>query len=237
MDKIFRVEATISKNCPAKYALKNKYLTTWEKEMRQAIEKQVDEEIQKKKDIEKAQREKVQRPRIIVEDPFGNQDIKYRRKRINEIEEAYRKNHTLKILTKCGLDIDEFKKTWMGTCSRSDMLLGCIQDKIDGFDYDDKGARIPNNKKMDVENMTVAYINDVLKISDGNNNHEFRVDEHELIYVNDENVFASSLNPIPTKEEEYEELRRLHEDMEADRIRNDRAAQKSLEFASKFWVK
>lgn len=223
---------TIRMNCPAKYAEKNKYLTTWEKKMRKAIEKQVDEEIQKKKDVEK-----IGHARIIVEHPFGNPDIKYRMERINEIEKVYRKNHTLKILTKCGLDIDEFKKTWMGTCSRSDMLLGCIQDKIDGFDYDSEGARIPNNKNMDVKNMTVTYENDILTISDGNNTYEFKVDEHELIYVNDENVFASSLNPIPTKEEEYEELHRLHEDMEADRIRNERATQKSLEYASKFWVK
>ncbi len=221
---------TISKNCPGKYIGDNRYLTSWEKEMIKYINEQIDEETIKQ------ERFSIPRRTVIVV-PLVLLDKNYRKKRIDEIEEAYRKNYTLNILAKCGLNIDEFNKTWMGTCSRSDMLLGCVQDKIDGFDYDDEGARIPNHKKMKRNNMIVTYENDVLRITDGNNTYEFKVDEHELIYVNDENVFASSLNPIPTKEEEYEELRRLHEDMEADKIRNDRATQKSLDFAKTFWVK
>ncbi len=224
------MEFTISKNCPGKYIGDNRYLTSWEKEMIKYINEQIDEETIKQ------ERFSIPRRTVIVV-PLVLLDKNYRKKRIDEIEEAYRKNYTLNILAKCGLNIDEFNKTWMGTCSRSDMLLGCVQDKIDGFDYDDEGARIPNHKKMKRNNMIVTYENDVLRITDGNNTYEFKVDEHELIYVNDENVFASSLNPIPTKEEEYEELRRLHEDMEADRIRNDRAMQKSLDFARTFWVK
>jgi hypothetical protein len=225
-----KMEFTISKNCPGKYIGDNRYLTSWEKEMIKYINEQIDEETIKQ------ERFSIPRRTVIVV-PLVLLDKNYRKKRIDEIEEAYRKNYTLNILAKCGLNIDEFNKTWMGTCSRSDMLLGCVQDKIDGFDYDDEGARIPNHKKMKRNNMIVTYENDVLRITDGNNTYEFKVDEHELIYVNDENVFASSLNPIPTKEEEYEELRRLHEDMEADRIRNDRAMQKSLDFARTFWVK
>ncbi len=224
------MEFTISKNCPGKYIGDNRYLTSWEKEMIKYINEQIDEETIKQ------ERFSIPRRTVIVV-PLVLLDKNYRKKRIDEIEEAYRKNYTLNILAKCGLNIDEFNKTWMGTCSRSDMLLGCVQDKIDGFDYDDEGARIPNHKKMKRNNMIVTYENDVLRITDGNNTYEFKVDEHELIYVNDENVFASSLNPIPTKEEEYEELRRLHEDMEADKIRNDRATQKSLDFAKTFWVK
>ena len=233
MEEIFRVEATISLNSPAKYAKENRYLTSWEKRMRKAIEKQVEEEIQKKKEEEKAKHPRGWGICVIYSDPYAV----YRKKRIDEIEKIYRENHTLKILAKCGLDINEFKKTWMGTCSRNDMLLGCVQDKIDGFDYDDEGARIPNNKNMNIKNMTISYEGDVLKISDGNNTYKFKVDEHQLIYVNGENVFESSLNPIKTSEEERQALEDFHRDMQADRLNHDRAMQKSLEAASKFWVK
>ena len=232
MDELFCVKATFSINCPAKYSEDNKYLTSWEKRMIKAIKEQVEEEIQKQKDEEK----RLYPNRgvdVIYCDPY----YKYREERTNEIEKAYRINRTLKILAKCGLDIEEFKKTWMCSCDRSDMLLGCVQDKIDGFDYDQEGARIPNNKKMNVKNMTVIYEDDALKISDGNYTNEFKVDEHQLIYVNGENVFESSLNPIKTRDEQRQELEDFHNNMEADRLNREYAEQKSLEFASKFWVK
>ncbi len=213
-------------DCPEKYVGENRYITTWEKEMMKAIDKQIDEELKRHKEDEKKGVVKV----LIIDDY-------YRENKTPIYEAIYRRNRILNILANHGLNVEEFLKTKMGSSSRTNMLLDCVQDKIDGFDYDDEGARIPNHKKMKRNNMIVTYENDVLRITDGNNTYEFKVDEHELIYVNNENVFASSLNPIPTKEEEYEELRRLHEDMEADRIRNDRAMQKSLDFARTFWVK
>ena len=228
---------TICKNCPAKYIGGNRYLTSWEKKMRKAIVKEVDEEIQKKKDAQNAPSDNPRRRRVIVLDIDLLDEKKFRDKRISQIEKAYRKKHTLDILEKCGLDIEEFNKTKMANCYRTDMLLGCIQDKIDGFDYDEKGTRIPNNKKMDVNNMRVLYEDDVLRIDDGTYTNEFKFDEHEFIYVNGENVFKSSLNPIITPEDEKRMLQDLHDNMEADRLNHERKMKKSLEYAKKFWVK
>ena len=112
----------------------------------------------------------------------------------------------------------------------------CVQDKIDGFDYyDSEGERIPNHKKMDANNMTVEYQDGILRISDGTTTNEFMVDEHQLIYVNGEEVFE--LSKIPTNEEYRRMEEDFHESMQADRLRSDRAAQKSIEAAKTFWVK
>ena len=227
---------TIRMNCPAKYIGKNRYLTTWEKKMKKAIEKQVDEEIQSKKD-EQNRLDNIKR-RLVISYDRDLLDVKgYREKRISQIEKAYRRKYTLDILEKCGLNIYEFLQTKMGKCHRINMLLGCVQDKIDGFDYDEKGARIPNNRKMDIDKMKVLYEDEVLRIDDGVYPSEFKFDTHEFIYVNGENVFESSLNPIITPAEEKRMLKNLRDNMRADRLSHEKKMQKSLEAASKFWVK
>ena len=83
--------------------------------------------------------------------------------------------------------------------------------------------------------MTVSYEGDVLKISDGNTTYDFKFDEHELIYVNGEQVFT--LTEISTPEEIQRDLQAFHYNLEAARRDSDYAMQKSLEDASKFWVK
>ena len=154
---------------------------------------------------------------------------------MEKYEEIYRREHTLRILKKCGFNTEEFLKTNMGTRQRFNMLLGCVQDKIDGFDYDEHKERIPNNKKMDVKKMTVSYEKDVLKISDGNYTNEFKFDEHELIYINGEKVF--DLSEISTPEEIQRDLETLHNNLEAARLEREYAMQKSLEDAGRFWFK
>ena len=209
----------------------NRYLTTWEKRMRKALEQKVEEDYM----------EYMEEFKPVSGKPFKLDCSLVDRKkywcedRMEKYEEIYRREHTLRILKKCGFNTDEFLKTNMGTRQRLDMLLACVQDKIDGFDYDEYEDRVPNNKKMDVKNMTVSYEGDVLKISDGNTTYDFKIDEHELIYVNGEQVFT--LTEISTPEEIQRDLQAFHNNLEAARRDSDYAMQKSLEDASKFWVK
>lgn len=224
---------TISKDCPAKYLDKNRYITSWEKKMIKFINEQIDEELN---ELKKEQEPFVNgRRRRVIVTPVALLDPKgYREKRIDELETIFRDAYTLKLLEKCGLDIDKYKETWIGSCNRKDMVLGCVQDKIDGFDYDDEECRIPNNKKMDFENISISFSDNMIIISDVDNTYEFSIDEHQIIYLNGEQVFK--LHKLPTKEDERRMLEDLHENMKADRLNHDRAMQKSLEYAGKFWV-
>ena len=220
---------TIRRNCPEKYVGENRYLTAWEKRMKKAIELQVDEEIKRKKERQNLQEER--RAHVIVMELVSLDEEGYRKKRISEIERNYRRGRILNILKKAGLNIEEFLKTEMGSCARINMLLDCVQDKIDGFDYDEKGTRIPNNRKMDVKQIRAEYEEGILRIDDGTYINEFKFDEHMLIYVNGENVFKSSLISIPTNEEDNKMLQDLFDDLHSDRITHERKMQKSLEYA------
>ena len=204
----------------------NKYLTTWEKRMKKAIDSQIDDEIKEKKE------QQANQTRVKVLDPDLLNLDKFRKKKVVEYEEVYRRNHTLRVLKKCGLDIEEFLKTWMGSCNRTNMLLGCIQDKIDGFDYNANGLRVRNHKKMNINSLKIGYQDDTLVIEDENNKYEFKVDEHQLIYVDGKKVF--DLSEIPTWEENNEDLEEFIEDMREDRLTHERRMQKSLE-AARTW--
>ena len=89
----------------------------------------------------------------------------------------------------------------------SDVLLGCIQDKIDGFDYNSEGERIPNNCPMDEGKLDVEYIyeGDILRISDGDHTHEFTVDKNQLVYV--DGAVAFDMRSARIKDEYYSEVR------------------------------
>ena len=211
----------------SKYQGDNRYLTNWEKQMKKDIEKIVEGEINTLAEIEKA-------------DPWAvkcfSTDARvceiYRNRMKSEYEVEYRDNYTLKLLKQCGLDTDAFLKTWMGICSRSSILLGCIQDKIDGFYYNDYGERISNNHPLDLNNVIILYENGVLTIKDDEVSYDFYVDEHQIVYVNGENVLC--LAPIPTNEDENRMIRDLMENMRADRLNHERVMRKSLEYA-KTW--
>ena len=231
------MEGRISRNWPSKYVGENRYITAWEKRMIKAIEKKVDEEIAEKEAKRKASLYRG-RSRVVVMEIESYTQLKaqeYRNAEIARYEAIYRKQRTLNILMKCGLNLEEFAKTWMGSCHRSEMLLGCVQDKIDGFDYDEDGARVPNGRRMNVKTMTVEYKNGVLRITDGVYTSEFRVDEHQLIFVNGEQPFK--LTQVPTEEENFQMVSDLIEDMISDRISHDRKMEKSILAAQSFWVK
>ena len=128
-----------------------------------------------------------------------------------------------------------FEKTWMCVCARSSILLGCIQDKLDGFYYDDNGKRIQSGHVMNLSEVQISYKDGVLTISDGSVSHEFYVDEHQIIYVNGENVL--NLAPVPTKEEENQMIRDLMKDMESDRIQHERKVERTMKFARDYYSK
>lgn len=210
-----------------KYSGDNRYLADWEKEMKKDIDKIVESEIKSFIEQEKAHPKAVK----YYSDSVAVREI-YRSKKSFEYEMEYRDNYTLKLLKQCGLDIKSFEKTWMCICNRSSVLLGCIQDKIDGFYYDENGERVPDNHPMDLNNVTFEYKEGVLTMTDGIVTYYFYVDEHQIVYVNGENVL--DLTPVPTKEDENRMIRDLMDNMRADRLNHERRMQKSLEYA-KTW--
>lgn len=208
-----------------------KYLTEWEIRMKESIDAIVDDEINLIKQVyEEQEKEKIGGRNV-----FGKRPVRCDRafyvetspsKKAQEYETLYRRNYTLAILKRCGLDIEMYKKTWMGLCDRSDLVLRCIQDKIDGFDYDDNEERISNNESMSSSDMTVEFKDGVLTISDGTHTHTFMVDKDQLIYVDGVKVLNLS------KESNSEKLMDLIENMKADRIAVERSDEKHLQYAS-----
>ena len=172
------------------------------------------------------------RPRVICDNFLDASNKK------KEYENKYRINYTLGLLKKCGLDVDEFKNTWI-YCSNPLYVLGCIHDKMDGYDYDEKISRIPNGHAMDLSKTICFCDGDKLVLKDNEVEYVFYVDIHKIIYVNGINELG--LKGVPTKEEyekiERESLESLREDMEADRLQHDRRMQRSMEYAKHFWVK
>ena len=226
----------IRRNCPAKYIGDNRYLTDWEKKMKLAIDRRIDEELALKREKKKAAEAENKRPLVVVlELPEEVQEQKYREEKSALYEKNYRRNWTLKILEKYGLDIAEFKKTWMGSCDRSDMLLGCVQDVIDGFEYEYDGLRTPYyHGPMNRNKMEVGYEGDVLTVSDDHKVNEFWVDEHQLIFLNGEQLFKGIVLPIPTKEEDEQTILDLIDDIAHDRLEHEKRMRRSLEYA-KTW--
>jgi hypothetical protein len=214
-----------------KYMDENRYLTDWEKQMKKDIDDIITSEL--KQLIES---ESIPRPRIvpIYKNNQAACDL-YRSKKQVEYEREYRDNYTLKNLKQCGLDMQSFERTWMCVCARSSVLLGCIQDKLDGFYYDDEGERIQSGHVMNLSEVQTSYKDGILTISDGTVSHEFYVDEHQIIYVNGENVL--NLVPVPTKEEENRMIRDLMNDMEQDKIQHDRKMERAMNFAKNYYSK
>ena len=182
----------------------NRYLTDWERKMRDDIKVIVSNELQALIDQE------IDNHKSYYKDNPAACELFESRKQ-EEYERDYRDNYTLSLLRKCGLDTNEFEKTWMGICSRSNLVLSAIQDKIDGFYYDEYGNRISNNHKMDINNIDVWYENGLLTIKDDKVLYQFYVDENQIIFVNGENIF--NLAPIPTKKKEKQMIKSLMNNM------------------------
>ncbi len=212
-----------------KYQDENRYLTEWEKQMKKDIDSIITSELKQLIEEESKPRQRI--APIYKNNPAACE--LYRSKKQEEYEREYRDNYTLKNLKQCGLDIQAFEKTWMCVCARSSILLGCIQDKLDGFYYDEQGQRIQSGHPMKLEEVQISYKDGILTICDESVSHEFYVDEHQIIYVNGENVL--NLVPVPTKEEENQMIRDLMKDMEMDRIQHERRMERSMKFAKEFY--
>ena len=228
----------IRRNCPGKYCEPNKYLTKWEKKMKKEIHYRIEREIKTKRDKEK-EAMKGRRPIVIVTD-FRKEyeDNKYREEKSESYEREYRVKYTLDILEKTGFDVEGFKKTWMATCNRAFMLIGCIQDIIDGFEYDEDGCRIPSKHgPIDINNLRCDYEKGTLTLTDGNLIYDIMIDEHQLIYINGVNVFKKDLNPVITSAEERKMIKELMDNMRSSRLAHERAMEKSLEYAKTWNVK
>jgi hypothetical protein len=210
---------------PKKEYEDNRYITDWEKMMKSSIDQIVDGEEASKREVETQVSEI---PRIIH---CNFLEINNRKK---EYEEKYRINYTLSLLKRCGLNIDKFKKTRMFKAGGLS-LLSCIQDKIDGFNYDENTNRVPNGHVMNIDETKCVYKEGHLYLMDEAVLYDFRVDSHKIVYVNGENVLNSS-GVLTSKEikEVEDSLQDLHDDMKSDRLRHEKSMQKSLDEASKW---
>ena len=177
---------------PIKYNEED-YLTDWEIAMRNRIDRIIKSELGCMMENEKISGQRVYRNNPIV---WG---VYYEAKN-EEYEQAYRCNLTLSLLRKMGLDIEDFKETWMCTCERAPLVLRMIQDKLDGFGYDENGKRVQIHPAMDTGTTACTYEDGSLVIENGYNNYVFHVDRHQIITVNGENIL--NLEPFPAKEKE-----------------------------------
>ena len=183
----------------------NRYIMDWEIQMKENIDIIIKNELNLLIEQEKI----VKGDKVFTDSP-AKRELYYNSKQ-SEYEREYRDNYTLKILSKCGLDIESFVKTWMGVCERSSVLLSCIQDKIDGFYYNELGERVSNNHPLDINNVNVIYEEGVLTLEDDESHYDFYVDENQIVYVNGENVL--NLVPVPTREEDNKMIRNLMNNM------------------------
>ncbi len=173
----------------------NNYLTDWEIKMKETIDNRINEEVNSHLEKEKKSTKKTYWSNPLTEQL-------YRREKEKEYELVYRYNHTLDLLVNCGIDIETFKESYMYKSHRFYILLRCIQDKIDGYNYDSDGNRISNKHIMDIDNTKCVYERGVLTINDGKVKYEFTMDNQQIIYVNGKNVLK--LQPA-THDEELEE--------------------------------
>ena len=155
--------------------IKNRYLTEWEQDMKRAIDSIITSEYELKK--EAGDNSVIYYNGLPLD--LGKRKVVY--------EQDYRVNRTLGILANLGLNIDEFRKTWMYNRDLT-LLLGCVQDKIDGFDYDEYGLRVPNNQLFDLNNAVSDYDYGYLILKNDEVYYDFFVDEDGKIYVNGDDV-------------------------------------------------
>ena len=183
----------------------NRYIMDWEIQMKENIDIIIKNELNLL-----IEQEKIVKGDKVYTDSQAKRELYYNSKQ-SEYEREYRDNYTLKLLKQCGLDIETFVITWMGVCERSSILLACVQDKIDGFFYNENGERVFNNHPLDINNVKVIYEKGVLTLEDDESHYDFYVDENQIVYVNGENVL--NLVPVPTREEDNKMIRNLMNNM------------------------
>ena len=217
--------------------MENNMMMDWEKEMVKEIASTIKDEIDKEKRIV------ISRPRVIVSDL--SYELK-RKARIKEEEIKYRRKHTLDILQKCGLDLNEFMNSSLYNSPRTDLMLEFIQGKIDGYDLSltskskkngivlNVRERRPNNHPIDINRLFCTFENETLILESDGIRYEYSKDEHSLIYLNGKVIITDC--GVMTKEEEYESLRDFMDDMKSDRLQNERREEKAKQYAKTWWV-
>ena len=177
----------------------------WEMQLADIIKETVDKQVEKEKI-----KFNTSKPRRLFT-KFYEQTF---RKEITEsLTYECRIKHTLNILEKCGLNIDEFKKSLLYKSARTDLMLEHIQGQIDGYDlslvdiWDNNIVKFNVEKRepianhLDINNMQCTLTNNSIIIKSGDLVYEYHKDEHCLIYLNGEVVITKK--KIKTEEELY----------------------------------
>ncbi len=182
---------------------KKDMIMDWEQQLSDVVKEIVDEMVEKEKN-----RLNNSKPRRLFTKAYEHS---FREKITKYLIYERRMQHTLNILEKCGLNINEFKESSLYKSPRTNLMLQHIQGQIDGYDLSlidiwnkdvvrfDVELRQPIDEHININNMQCIMINDSLIIRSGNLIYEYHKDEHCLIYLNGKVVVT--YKKIMTEEE------------------------------------
>ena len=221
-------------------------LTEWERQLPDAIKETVDKIVENERI-----KHNTSRPRRLF-DKYHEQA--FREEVTDFLIYECRIKHTLNILEKCGLNIDEFKESSLYKSPRTNLMLEHIQGQIDGYDLSlidiwnndvvrfNVERRQSIDKHIDINNMQCALINNSLIIKNGDSIYEYHKDEHCLIYLNGEVVATHKKVMTEDELDKYEKgLRKyfeeVNEGIKRDMAKADKIRVLSWELAGKKYCK
>lgn len=216
----------------------------WEKQLPDVIKETVDEIVEN----ERIKRN-TSRPRRLF-DKYHEQAFREKVKEFLIYE--CRIKHTLNILEKSGLNINEFKESLLYKSARTNLMLEHIQGQIDGYDlslidiWDNNGVRFnvekrkPIDNHIDINNMKCNLDNNSLIIRSGDSIYEYHKDEHCLIYLNGEVVATHKKVMTEDELDKYEKgLRKYFEEVNEGMRRDTAKAEiiRRLSWEAACWKK
>lgn len=155
------------------------------------------------------------------------------------------------LLVKNNIDLDSLFKSHFYNNPNNYVLIEHVYGKLKGYDFsqtskqcfNERGYRYfcfetvetPNGHEMDLDSLKIEFINDSLVISDQEVSYKYEVDEHCLIYLNEEELNIGQ--KILTEEEIRRSERQLYDNLKSYREEHERNMRSSLEFAKSYYVK
>lgn len=174
-----------------------------------------------------------------------------KRKSKYEIDHEKRKKDVLKVFANCGIDENNIKNLKLFNNPNTPFLIDNIYWKIFGFKDDmitlEQDSVISSSDyilyyrskfpdgKMNIDNLKIALQDDAFIVYDENNKYMYTIDEHCLIYVNEEPIHYSCW--IPTFEDIIRSKRQFYKDLKSRLERSESALLASQRAAENIIVK
>ena len=174
-----------------------------------------------------------------------------KRQKLREELHQKRKEYVIALLVKNNIDLESFCKSHFYNNPNNYSLIEHIYGKLKGYDFsrtskqcfNERGYRYfcfetvetPNGHEMDLDSLKIEFINDSLVISDQEVSYKYEVDEHCLIYLNEEMLNIGQ--KILTEDEIRISQQLLYDDLKSYRLRHQSAEIGSIEFSKTFHVR